>query len=79
MEFIKYTSGVDDQCLLQARPLIQLCRIVSFMTTSLAVYGKIDFIIMQLCDWALPAIMLAEIINAPISEFPLSWLQQVQE
>lgn len=41
--------------------------------------GKIDFIIMQLCDWALLAITLAEIINAPITEFPLSWLQQVQK
>lgn len=31
------------------------------------------------CDWALLAITLAEIINAPITEFPLSWLQQVQK
>lgn len=34
---------------------------------------------MQLCDWALLAITLAEIINAPITEFPLSWLQHVQK
>lgn len=53
-------------------PCISLCCIVSFTITSLAVYVKIDFIIMQLCDWALLAITLAEIINAPITEFPLS-------
>lgn len=60
-------------------PSMSLCCIVSFTITSLAVYRKIDFIIMQLCDWALLAITLAEIINAPITEFLLSWLQQVQK
>lgn len=33
---------------------------------------------MQLRDWGL-AITLTEIINGPIIEFPLSWLQQVQK
>lgn len=34
---------------------------------------------MQLRDWGLLAITLTEIINGPITEFPLSWLQQVQK
>lgn len=50
-----------------------------FTKISVAVYNKVHFIIMQLCDWGLLAIMLTEIINVPITKFPLSWLQQVQK
>lgn len=42
------------------------------------VRSQIHFI-MQLRDWGLLAITLTEIINGPITEFPLSWLQQVQK
>lgn len=57
---------------------IYFLKVYVFPTTEMQVWSQIHFFIMQLRDWGL-AITLTEIINGPIIEFPLSWLQQVQK